>query len=41
MPIYDRINGLLEQNDCLPFMTYMFTNRSLYMEAKDSYIVEI
>ena len=28
MPLYDRVNGLLEQNHCYPFMTYMLTNRS-------------
>ena len=42
MPIYDCVNGLLEQNHCLPFMTYMFTNCSIYTETKDTfYIVEV
>ena len=34
MPIYDRVNGLLEQNHCLPFMTYMFTNQSLFRKQR-------
>ena len=42
MPLYDRVNGLLEQNHCYPFMTYMLTNRSIFADSKDTfYIIEI
>ena len=42
MPIYDRVNGLLEHNHCLPFLTYMFTNQSLFTDSRDTfYIVEV
>ena len=42
MPINDRVNGLLDQSHCFPFMTYMFTNRSVFTESEDTFcIIEV
>ena len=42
MPLYDRINGLLEQSHCYPFMAYMHSNSNVYTATKDGfYILEI
>ena len=41
MPLYNRINGLLERSHAYMFMAYMYTGSNLYTESKEAfYIVE-
>lgn len=39
MPLYNRINGLLEQSHCYPFMAYMYSNSNVYTATKDGFYI--
>ena len=42
MPLYDRVNGFIEKNHCVAFLSKLYANESLYTESKDEfYSVEI
>ena len=39
MPLYNRMNGLLEQSHCYPFMAYMYSNSNVYTATKDGFYI--
>ena len=39
MPLYNRINGLLEQSHCYLFLAYMFPNSNVYTRSKGTFYI--